>query len=187
MFDDQILCPSCDIETEHIVIKAGQENLVRCEECGSVHSVQREKERFVNLKVIVSWDQHSKPHHIAMPKDEELQVGDELLVDDPSQDVVMTEITSLEAERRVDAAPAKDVRTVWARAIDEVPLKISVYRSGKTHAFKILLPGDEIIVVGDTKEAEGFRFRVVKIKLRGEGFADSAPARAITRVWGRVL
>jgi uncharacterized Zn finger protein len=122
-----------------------------------------------------------------MPEDEELHVGDELLVDDPSQDVVMTQITSLETDRRVDAAPARAIRTVWARAIDEVPLKISISREGRTKALKVTMPGDEIFTVGETRDVEGLRFRVVKIKLRSEGFADFAPAREITRVWGRKI
>jgi uncharacterized Zn finger protein len=34
---------------------------------------------------------------------------------------------------------------------------------------------------------EGFKFRIVKIKLRKEGFADLAEAKDILRVWGREL
>ena len=55
----------------------------------------------------------------------------------------MTKIASLETDRRVEAAPAETVKTVWARATDEVPLKISVYRSGKSHSLKVTVSGDE--------------------------------------------
>ena len=125
---------------------------MRCEECETVHSVQVERERLVNLKVIVSNDELSEPYYIKIPAKEVLHVGDELLVDDPAKDVVMTEIASLETDRRVNSAPAEKVLTVWARATDDVPLKISVYRNGKTHSLKILVAGDEVFEVGEARK-----------------------------------
>lgn len=187
MLDDQIFCPACGADTEHTMIKSGQENLVRCVECETVHSVQVERERLVNLKVIVSNDEQSMPYYIRIPAKDVLHVGDELLVDDPAKDVVMTEISSLETDRRVSSAPAETVKTVWARATDDVPLKISVYRNGNTHSFKILVSGDEVFEVGEARKVEGFKFVIVKMKLRGEGFADMAEAKDIQRVWGREL
>ena len=187
MIADQIFCPSCGSDTGHALIKSGQENLVRCEECGTVHSVQAERERLVGLKVIVSSDRQSQPYFISIPARELLRVGEELLVDDPAKDVVMTEIASLETDRRVNSAPAETVKTVWARATDEVPLKISVYRNGKTHSLKISVAGDEVFEVGEARKVEGFKFVIVKIKLREKGFADLAEAKDIQRVWGREL
>ena len=71
---------------------------MRCEECETVHSVQVERERLVNLKVIVSSDELSEPYFIKIPAKEMLRVGDELLVDDPAKDVVMTQIASLNGQ-----------------------------------------------------------------------------------------
>jgi uncharacterized Zn finger protein len=187
MLDDLIFCPICENDTEHTLIKSGQENLVRCEECGTVHSVEVQRERLVNLKVIVSSGETSETYYAKIPAKEMLHVGDELLVDDPAKDVVMTEIASLETDRRVNSALAEEIKTVWARATDEVPLKISVYRRGKTHSFKISVPGDEVFEVGESRKEEGFRFIIVKMKLRGEGFADSAEAKDIQRIWGREI
>ncbi len=187
MLDDQFFCPSCGEDTDHVLIKLGQEKLVRCEGCGLVHSVQKERERLITLKVIVNRDDRSQPYFINIPAREVLRVGDELLVDDGSRDVVMTEITSLETDRRVESAKAETVKTVWARKTDDVPLKLSVYRNGRTNSFKITVSGDEVIEVGEIREIEHFVFKVVKIKLRGEGFADRAEAKDILRVWGREI
>jgi uncharacterized Zn finger protein len=187
MLEDEIFCPTCGANTEHALIKSGQENLVRCIDCETVHSVQKERERLVNLKVIVSKDEISKPYFIHIPAREILRVGDELLVDDATADVVMTQIASLETDRRVNSAPAEAVKTVWARATDEVPLKISVFRNGMSHSLKIKVQGDETLEVGEVRQVEGFKFRIVKIKLRGEGFVDRAEAKDIVRVWGREL
>lgn len=187
MLEDQIFCPSCGTETEHAIIKSGQESLVRCEECGTVQSVQRERERLTTLKVIVNKGDVSKSYHIKIPAKEVLKVGEELLVDDELQDVVLTEITSLETDRRVETAHAEDIKTAWARAIDEVDLKISVYRKGLTRPLKTTTAGDEAFELGEVREVDGVKFKVVKIKLRDEGFADMAKAKDITRVWGREL
>jgi uncharacterized Zn finger protein len=187
MLEDQIFCPSCGTETEHAIIKSGQESLVRCEECETVHSVQKERERLTTLKVIVNKGGVSRPYHIKVPAREELTVGEEFLVDDESQDVVMTTITSLETERRVENALAGEIKTVWARAIDDVDLKVSVYRRGQTRSLKTATPGDELFALGEVREIDGIKFKITKIKLRGEGFSDSAQAKDITRVWGREL
>jgi uncharacterized Zn finger protein len=187
MLEDEIFCPTCGANTEHALIKSGQENLVRCIDCETVHSVQKERERLVDLKVIVSKDEISKPYFIRIPAREILRVGDELLVDDATADVVMTQIASLETDRRVNSAPAENVKTVWARATDEVPLKISVFRNGMSHSLKIKVQGDETLEVGEVRQVEGNKFRIVKIKLRGEGFVDIAEAKDIVRVWGREL
>jgi uncharacterized Zn finger protein len=187
MLDDQIFCPACGLDTDHALIKSGQENLVRCEECGTVHSVQVERERLVNLKVIVSSDRLSLPYFIKIPAKDVLSVGDELLVDDPAKDVVMTQIASLETDRRVKSAPAEQVKTVWVRATDQVPVKISVYRNGQSRPVKINVAGDEVFRVGEARKAQGYRFEIVKIKLREEGFADVAEAKDIQRVWGREI
>lgn len=187
MLDDQIFCPTCGANTEHALIRSGQENLVRCIECETVHSVQKERERLINLKVIVSKDEVSKPYYIHILAKEILRVGDDLLVDDGTSDVVMTQIASLETDRRVNTALAEAIKTVWARATDEVPLKISVFRNGLSHSLKITVPGDETLEMGEVRLVEGFKFRIVKIKLRGEGFVDRAEAKDIVRVWGREL
>lgn len=160
---------------------------MRCEECETVHPIQKERERLTTLKVIVNKGGVSRPYHIKIPAKEKLSVGDEFLVDDELQDVVMAKITSLETDKRAEKALAGDVRTVWARAIDDVDLKVSVYRRGQTRSIKTATPGDEVFTLGEVREIEGIRFKITKIKLRDEGFSDSAQAKDITRVWGREL
>lgn len=187
MLEDQIFCPSCSTETPHAIIKSGQESLVRCEDCGAVHSVLKERERLTTLKVIVNKGGTSRPYHIKIPAKEDLCVGEEFLVDDESQDVIMTKITSLETDRRVGKAAAGEIKTVWARAIDEVDLKVSVYRKGHTRSLKTSTPGDEVFELGVVREIDSIKFKITKIKLRDEGFADTAQAKDIIRVWGREL
>jgi len=187
MPEDQIFCPACDKDTEHIIVKSGREILVRCADCGTTHQIQKERERLANVRIIVNRDGTSQPYNINLPAKEELRVGGELLVDDQAKDVVLTQITSIETDRRVVSATASAVKTVWSRAIDDVTLKISVYKNGITRPLNIPASGNDVFERGQVMEIEGIRFQVIKIKLRKEGFADRAKAKDIVRVWGREL
>ena len=187
MPDNQFFCPVCGAETEHSTIKSGQEKACTVYGCGEVQSLQKERERAGDVRVIVNKDGISIPYHIRLPLNEELHVGNELLVDDERQDVVMAMITSIETDRRVDAALVGDIKTVWARAIDNVTVKVAVFRNGRTQSLKLPTPGDEIFELGEVRDIDRVKFKVTKIKLRGEGFADRAEAKDILRVWGREL
>jgi uncharacterized Zn finger protein len=185
MLGSEIFCPYCEMETEHTVIKSGQETLVRCTECGTVHPLQREREKLAQIRVIVNRGGTSQPYYIKISAQEMLKVGDELVVDDESRGVVLAKITSIETDKRVQSASADQIKTAWARAIDDVELRVSVYRRGLTQSLKASVSGDEVFEVGQMREMEGLRFRIVKIKLRDEGFAKTAEAKDITRIWGR--
>jgi uncharacterized Zn finger protein len=182
---DRIYCSCCSEETEHLTIKSGQENLIMCIKCNEIHPFQKEREKFANIKVIVNKESSSETYHLNVPINEELNVGTLFQVDVGSDESILTEITSLETDLRTNRALAKDTRTIWTRAIDEVVLKVSVFRKGKTKTLRLVLPGNELCEIGETWEHEGTRFKVNKIKLRGQGFAKKAEAKDIRRVWGR--
>ena len=160
---------------------------MRCADCGTTQPIQKERERLANVRVIVNRDGNSQPYNVNLPAQEELRVGGELLVDDQAKDIVLTEITSLETDRRVERANAREIKTIWARAIDDVTLKVSVYKNGVTRPLNTQASGKDVFERGEVLEIDGIRFQVVKIKLRGEGFADRAEAKDIVRVWGREL
>jgi uncharacterized Zn finger protein len=160
---------------------------MRCEDCGTTHPIQKERERLANVRVIVNRDGLSQPYNVNLPAEDDLRVGGELLVDDQAKDVVLAEITSLETDRRVETATAREVKTVWARAVDNVTLKVSVYNNGVTRPLSTQASGKDVFERGEVLEMDGIRFQVIKIKLRGEGFADRAEAKDIVRVWGREL
>ena len=160
---------------------------MRCADCGTTHPNQKERERLANVRVIVNRDGLSQPYNVNLPAEDDLRVGGELLVDDQAKDVVLAEITSLETDRRVETATAREVKTVWARAVDNVTLKVSVYNNGVTRPLSTQASGKDVFERGEVLEMDGIRFQVIKIKLRGEGFADRAEAKDIVRVWGREL
>ncbi|ABK15464.1 MAG: hypothetical protein H5T42_06280 [Methanothrix sp.] len=186
--EGDIICPACDSATEHTVLHAGRDLVVRCEVCGTVHSVAPHPHvRMTPLKVIVSSGPNSRVYRVSVPRNDMLSVGSEIVVDDGRSDVVVAEVTAIETDKRVSHALARDVKCVWSRAVDDVVVKISVYRAGRTRSFRIMTKGDEVFAVGDVREVEGLRYKIVKIKGRNGGFPESSEARDIIRVWGRQL
>ncbi len=186
---DEIFCPQCDDFTEHVTVKLGREHLVRCEVCGTVHPTKLERTRLATLRVVISTTGSSQRRTIEIPADDLLEVGGELLVDDGVGDVAMAEITSIELEdgRREEKARAGDVNTLWTRAVDEVVVKVSIHRRGKTASYALPTRGDETFAVGEVRTAGGRRFRVEKIKLRDGRSPERALAKDITRVWGGAI
>ena len=187
MPEEQILCPICEDFTSHITIRNGHELLVKCTSCGLIHSIPKERRRYADLSVIVSRDGLSRRYKISIPGDEVLQMGDDLVVDDELHDLVLAEITSLEGVKRYNNAPASEIKTVWARAIDEVVVKISIYSDGKTKSLDLKTNGDRYFEEGKIEVLEGTRIALKRIKLRKGGFVNSAKAKEILRIWGKQI
>lgn len=184
---EEIFCPHCNVLTEHMTVKNGREHLVKCETCGAVHPIKQERTKFVNVRVIVSRENISQKYHIKVPEDERFYVGDELLVDDDLHDVVLAEITSIETERRVESVEASKIKTIWARAVDNVVVKVTLHKRSQTTSHAIYSSGDEIFSVGDIRRIDRTRFVVEKIKLRDGRSVKKAASKDVLRAWGRVL
>lgn len=186
---EEIFCPECGELTEHETVKLGREHLVRCEACGTVHPHRLERTRLSILRVIVSATGSSSLRTIELPVEDLLSIGDEILVDDGIGDVVMVEVTSIELPggRREERARVGEVKTLWTRAVDEVVVKVSVQRRGRTTSHDIPARGDEPFAVGEVRTADGRRYRVEKIRVRDGRSPDRALAKEIVRVWGAAL
>jgi len=186
---EEIFCPECGELTEHVTVKLGREHLVRCEACGTVHPQQLERTRLSSLRVIVSAPEGSARRTIELPAEDLLAVGDEILVDDGVDEVVMVEVTSIELAGggREERATAGEVKTLWTRAVDEVVVKVSVQRRGRTTSIDVPARGDEPFAGGEVRTADGKRYRVEKIRVRDGRSPDRALAKEIVRGWGAAL
>ena len=184
-------CPQCSPEEEvmHTVVKS---HLVKCEQCGFIHRLPHEKSKEVTLKVIVSREGQSMPQQIKVNEDEELRAGDEFVVD-VGEDVSGVRIQSLELKTsgRSEHAKARDVRTVWARAIDEVVVKIAVQRLGETESLDYKVNGDYEFTVGDIMKLQGYEVAITGIKEREGGIykraGKSVRAKDIRRIYSKIL
>lgn len=145
-------CPSCGDKTLHEVLKGRiskggdvLETTVRCQECQQVHAAIVREPKSVKVPIILSDMGATSKMEFEFGEDELLAVGDELFVGDAN--VIVTAIEK--GERRVDQAPAKEVRTLWAKKYDKVRVRISVNKTSKTLAAELTALPDEEFFVGD--------------------------------------
>ncbi|MBN2488734.1 MAG: hypothetical protein JXA98_06875 [Methanosarcinaceae archaeon] len=187
----EVVCPSCSPKEPvlHDVLKWGQNPVVRCQHCEQVHPAKIEIPKPVRVRVIVSKGEESFKCMTQMTSGEMLYEDDEIVVDDESADEVYPIIvTSIESkDKRLDAAKAEDIDTVWGRAIGEVNVKISINMGKQTDSVTKKVPGDYKFVVGSEDKAEGRSFTINRIKVRDGNFwsrkDDTVAAKYITRVF----
>ncbi len=160
-------CPSCspDEPVSHKVLKS---MLIKCEECGDVHN--RIMERKVPVRVIVSIG--DKSIRIRTLLSGIIRVGDELVMDDEtSGDAYPVHISSIEVgDKRIETARAEDIKTIWARAIDEVVVKIAISHRETTESIEMKVPGDREFVIGEKIKADSRDLKIIRIKIRDGKF-----------------
>jgi len=185
-------CPSCspDEPITHVILKEG--GLVKCEECGYVHAVPVKKKKIIRLRVIVSRQQESSVQEIELSEDDVIHVGDEYVVEhDDEVSGVKIQSIELKTKGRPEEAIAKDVDALWARAIDDVIVKIAVQKGAITESFNYKVNGDFEFTVGDNLNAQGYEAVITSIKER-EGKHNKrkgqvSKAKDIKRIFSRSL
>ncbi|HTX44374.1 MAG TPA: HVO_0476 family zinc finger protein [Methanocella sp.] len=184
-------CPRCSPEegVMHTVVKR---HLVKCEQCGFIHRLPHEKKKAIKARVIVSRQQESSTRQIEVNEDEELHAGDEFVID-VGEDVSGVRIQSLELKTggRAEKAKARDVRTIWARAIDEVVVKIAVQQKEKTESLDYKVNGDYEFAIGDVMRLKEYEVAITAIKVRDGGLfkreGRSIKAKDIRRIYSKIL
>ncbi len=196
-------CPSCspDLETVHEVLavsEGGGTVTVRCTECSHVHKVQPERTRELTLDVVVSQEGESFSANVTVPEDESLEVGDEFILE--TDEVLATvRVTSLElgSHKRVEAADAEAVETVWTREVDNVAVNVTVHPQDGTHdasrSITVYVPGDYEFEVGSIEEFGDDEFEIDAFVVRDDATdydrdryemaGDTGQAKDIKRVY----
>ena len=185
-------CPSCGEECEHEVLGDSRNPVVRCTLCGHTHrQVPPKEEEEVPVRVIVSSEGESRVCSAPLGPGESVSLGD-FLAAECGEEVFGVEVTSIEVGgRRVKKARARDVSTLWTRAIDQVVVRASIHRGWVTRAVSVVCGGEEEFAVGASWTFGPIPFRITHMKLRDgrvlrrEG--QAAPARSVKRIYGNRL
>ncbi len=180
-------CPSCSPAepVPHTVLKGTREVLLQCEECRSVH--RQIKPKNVLVRVIVS--KRGESLHTSAMLSGTIRKGDELVIDDEATgEASLVEVTSIEAgDKRLEEAGAEDIKTIWARAIDEVLVKIAISQHETTESLEMRVPGEREFVIGDKVEVNGRKLKIIRIKIRDGGFKSrkgaAVAAKDIRRIY----
>jgi len=183
----ETICPSCspDNPVPHTILKGKKDVLLQCDECKSVH--KEKKARNVLVRVIVSKGKesiHTKAMLSGMIRKE-----DELIIDDEATgETYLVRITSIESgDKRPDEANAEEIRTIWARAIDEAIVKFAVSHRETTESISMRVPGDREFIIGDKVEVNNRKLKIIRIKIRDGGFKSrkgvAVKAKDIKRIY----
>lgn len=183
----ELICPSCspDSPVLHTILKGTRDVLLQCNDCGSVH--KEIKQKTMQVRVIVSKEE--KSFHMRATLSGIIKTGDELIIDDEKTgEANLVKVTSIEAgNKRVDEALAEDIKTIWARAIDEVLVKIAISHRQTTESIEMRVPGDQEFVIGDEIHVNNRDLKVIRIKIRGGKFKSrrgvSVRAADIRRIY----
>ena len=187
-------CPICGcdsietLKTKTISSKNKEVNelLLKCNSCGFVFKDSISDIKPVDYRLIISENDKSQKTFVKISPDDRLAIGNILL-----SDLGQAEINSLELKsgKRVDAALANDVETIWASSI-EIPSRIgmSVDFGGDVRSYKVDLDRDFRISVEDIIKIENLIFKVHTIKtLNRKMKKGSAKSSVIRRVYGRPI
>lgn len=162
-------CPTCGEETEHTVLKGtiglrGEYTLdavVRCETCANVrHTVHRESaER--QVAAIVSAGSVSRRTGVLLGDDEELAVGDEIVLDG-----VRCIITAVETKqgRRPARLAVPDIATLWAKEFEMVNVGFTINLGKKTIAKSLVVAPEHRFEIGEEHTFDRLRVTVHGIK-----------------------
>jgi uncharacterized Zn finger protein len=196
-----VLCSSCspDEETVHEVLKPGGQATVRCTVCGHTHKTTIERERTVDLDVVVSQDGESFQTTVEAPAEESAAVGDEFIVDTPEA-IMQVRVTSLEVgdDQRAEEANVEDVDTAWTRVVDNVTVRATLHpkdgRRDETRSITLHVPGDYEFEVGAVESLGDEEFEIEGIQVRDDAdyrfdkfdhAGDVVFAKDVKRIYGR--
>ncbi len=118
-----------------------------------------------------------------------IRKGEELIVDDEvTGEAFPVHVTSIEVgDKRKYSAKAEEIKTLWARSIEEVVVKIAVSRGETTESIELKVPGEREFVVGEDIEINKRRLKISKIKIREGGFKSrkgvEVKAKDIKRIY----
>ena len=139
---------------------------VRCLECGAYFELAAERPP-VNVSLVVSRGRASSRGKVRLAGGETLAVGDERVFEMGEQ-AVGVQLTALELAggERVERARAEDVACVWARAVDEVELRIVVQKGWRSQPRVVKVHGLYELSVGSEESLGGTGFRIKALRLR---------------------
>jgi uncharacterized Zn finger protein len=185
------LCPECGAETIHRVLKGkmwkGKEVRVeataKCSECGLVHNINITEEAPISIATVVSWKGGSEKIRIDLLPSDEVCVGDEIQHD---TNLLVTAIDI--GLKRVPAAKARDITTIWTKKFDTVEVNFSIARGSRTVSAAVDAHPDEEFEVGQITDVGGRRIVIHRIKTcESLLYNGVALARDIVRIYGRIV
>lgn len=187
------VCPDCEIDTLHSVLhgKVGTRGetttldaTVQCTDCQRTHHVILREAKDIEVAAVVSTTAGaSRTTKVALPGDGEVRVGEIYIVDGINS--LLTGIESKEL-RRVEDAELKEVKTLWFKEFEEVPVGFAINLDHKTITKTIPAKPEDEFSIGEEHLFGRLRVTIHAIKTKEKLVKrGSAVAGEIVRVFAR--
>lgn len=186
-----IPCPKCSpkVSIWHKLLKPGQNPVAECIDCGHIHSFVQKVSKKKSVKVMISRMENTQVVRSLFNEDELISVNSELIIDDDSTgESYPVLVTSIEKDdKRLPFAKAKNIDTLWARAVDKVMINISIRDHDITESVQQEFAGSHEFVVGEMIQINKKNYPIVAVKIRGGRFrkktGDCVLAKKVKRIY----
>jgi uncharacterized Zn finger protein len=167
-FDDEFVmdnageCPTCDMVTGHEVLRekkagSGSDFLVKCDECGSVHTITVREPKSITIPFMLSEGANTVIVHIDIDEDEVLTIGDVFEHGDAHWEINRLENSKGQtmSHSAVDiVARANAVRS------DMVLVRLTLTRGGVSSSDSITVERDTVFKAGSIMEHWEQKWRI---------------------------
>ena len=180
------MCPGCSEQSEHEVMKRnpkgrGEDALVRCLDCGHVHTLQMRQPRAVHVKTTLSDGNESVLRAIEVDEDEEITVGD--VFEHEGMHWCVTRIDDSQS-KPVTSLGAVEIKAVWATRTDEAVVRITMNYGETSKSMKIECEPDRVFSCGSILAVDGRDWRIRGLHTgRGRTLTGSRTADEIRRIY----
>ena len=179
-------CPSCGEFCGHEVLKEkkageGTDYLLKCEECGHVHTVQIRPPRPIVIPFILSEGAFSRIANIEIDHDEELHVGDIFEHDDASWEINRVETKTGNSRRKLVASKIGRANAVRS---DVVMVRLTLTRGEFSDSDSIFVEREKMYKAGSIMVHGGSKWKIRAIHTgAGRTMTGRVPAHDIKRIY----
>lgn len=185
-------CEVCGAETPHRVLKldpgASARHLsgtARCQKCRTTHRFEVRAPRLVSVRLILSDGAESRSEEHGYRVGTVLKVGEKLPEIEP--EAIIRRIDRPDGHM-VPSAEVGEVGAVWATLHVGARVPVSLVEGARTTSYRVEMPPETRLVVGDPITVEGQRLYISALRARQRTWGapgDGFPASRVERVYAR--
>jgi uncharacterized Zn finger protein len=179
-------CPGCNEVCGHEILRekkvnTGSDFLVKCIECGKVHTVQFRTPKAVSIQFLLSEGANTVVNHIDLDEDELLTIGDIFEHAEASWEINRIENKKSEPKKSLVAT---EIGRINALRSDVVMVRLTLTEGEYSNSDSIFVERDTIFKSGSIFEHKGTRWRIRAIHTgAGRTMTGSVAAHDIRRIY----
>lgn len=194
LYAGSLWCENCGTETPHRVLRTDPvrrdgsgsvQGTARCQVCRWTHRFESRPEGRVEVSQVVSVGGTSAHSRIELPAHVRVQVGSGV---PGSGEPLRVQRIDTRDGRRVRAAQAEEVLTLWAVREVGAIVPVSIIEREQTRAARLVVPRETPYEVGGRLTIEGTPLDIVALRAKGATWrrkGDRFLAGEVQRIYGR--